>query len=358
MVSEKAIISELVLVSSKELLVYPRITSSKWAKQMLRNIYYAFTGQDQIKIDRYSWPNAMMALALSLVSNIDDLETTSIVQTYMDRWISSGQKIHTVDNLMNGMSLISLLEETGDPKYRTALDKLVKYVRDYKKSTEGTIPYRQKNTEAIYVDSIGILCPFLFRYAEVYHDESIRALAINQIESFILNGIDATTGLPVHGYLSDTKIKMGIVGWGRGVGWYLCGLADSLNFIDKNSYSYDLISNELAARLNVVLKYQYADGYFCWQLGLDRGQNDISATAMILYATARAVSLGIVSLSQIESSFEKGVNAIKTSFLNGKINDCSAECGGFSVYPQIYGSYPWGFAPALAFLILLEKIQR
>jgi hypothetical protein len=78
---------------------------------------------------------------------------------------------------------------------------------------------------------------------------------------------------------------------------------------------------------------------------------------MILYAAAKAVALGLFEYHTLSVTFERGLTALQSAYRDGQMSSCSAECGGFSIYPQTYGSYPWGNAPTIAFLALLEDIK-
>jgi hypothetical protein len=34
---------------------------------------------------------------------------------------------------------------------------------------------------------------------------------------------------------------------------------------------------------------------------------------------------------------------------------CQAECGGFGIYPERFGSYPWSVGMTLAFFASMQK---
>ena len=55
---------------------------------------------------------------------------------------------------------------------------------------------------------------------------------------FNMNVSHETSGLPYHGYDLKTKVKYGIIGWGRAVGWLLLAMADSYEYLEKEGYRY------------------------------------------------------------------------------------------------------------------------
>lgn len=39
----------------------------------------------------------------------------------------------------------------------------------------------------------------------------------------------------------------------------------------------------------------------------------------------------------------------------GKLDNALAECQGFSLYPQVYGAYPWSLGPALSLFAVTSE---
>lgn len=77
---------------------------------------------------------------------------------------------------------------------------------------------------------------------------------------------------------------------------------------------------------------------------------------MILYSVAK--SLNTKTLIGIHRSrMVRGRDALLGMVEEGRIGNCLAECQGFSMYPQIYGSYPWSLGPALSLFVAAEEIN-
>lgn len=92
---------------------------------------------------------------------------------------------------------------------------------------DGTVPYNTAIPHIRFVDTIGMICPFLFKYAYEYGQESAALLALRQIEEYYEYGMHPLLGLPVHCFDVNTASPLGIYGWGRGCGWLAEGLMDS-----------------------------------------------------------------------------------------------------------------------------------
>ena len=342
----KAMVDEALL----ELKGYPHYRASEHIKRFLK----VMAGHKNPPYDRINWPSALLANGLmayyknNLSSEISLVIKHALIN-YYKRFINSKQKLYYLDDILAGQTLIDLHQITGDEIFKIALDQMVKYLKDHSVDEEGSLPYRPAaGNMHIYADGIGMICPFLCKYGSVYNDPDAVKLAVKQIENFFKNGMDTRSGLPYHGYEHKKQIKHGIIGWGRACGWLMMGMADSLVYLKKDNPAYDGIKQDFRRLIDKVEAYQREDGFYPWQLSAREGPFDTSATAMILYAIARGLETDIL-IGIHRSRMLRGRDALIKAIEDGKLPDCLAECGGFGVYPQKYGSYPWALGPTISF---------
>ena len=276
---------------------------------------------------------------------------------YYERWMRKGCPIAYLDDLLAGEVMLSACEEysesgqSGDlinaqnaDVYRDAVEKLAAYGLNYSTDETGSFLYRAaQNNGYIFVDSIGLACPFLYRYGVVFERENAVELAVKQIVNFLAYGMDGSTGLPYHGYVIQNACKYGIIGWGRAVGWLLRGMTGCM----ISEYGMERLTEPYVSLIDTVLAYQRGDGYFSWQLQAADGPADTSATGMICVALKQGMEFSILTEPKYEQALQAGIHAIGKSVRDGKVFDCSGECEGFGQYPQRYGAYPWALGPAL-----------
>lgn len=289
------------------------------------------------------WPTGLLAAGLW------DWGEHQAVIAYYDRWIEKKMPIVFLDDLLVGETLLALWEETEEgqqkAQYEKALQRMAAYGKQYPTDQRGSFPYRanQKNGY-VFVDGIGLACPFLYQYGSRFGQQEYQQLAVRQIENYLAYGMDGKTGLPYHGYDAESGMKYGIIGWGRAVGWLLRGMMGCLGDAKgtdghlKEAYQ-TLVDN--------VLFYQQESGYFTWQLQATEGPVDTSATAMIGTALQQGIRKGILQEDGYQQALEKCRQALEKSIRNGNLYDCSGECEGFAQYPQRYGAYPWALGPGL-----------
>lgn len=84
--------------------------------------------------------------------------------------------------------------------------------------TEQTIPYRKTLPHIRFVDTIGLVCPFL-------HQCDFSDLAIRQIEEY--DHCLWEEVFPPHAYDLASHKPLGVFDWARGWGWYVLGLIET-----------------------------------------------------------------------------------------------------------------------------------
>ena len=368
-------IEELAAMAVTQMLTYPVLTSSEKVKKMIKTYLLRRTS---CMPDRFFWSHGMLAQGLETWMQVagqirnsaamSDGTYTESLERYYDNWIQKGARINYVDTILNGYTLVGLYQQTGKVSYQRALEKMYQYLLDYPKDREGNIAYRLHHPTHIYADGLGMVCPFLSRFGKEFKREEAVTLSMTQLTNFLNYGMDAKSGLPYHGYDTATHQKLGIIGWGRAVGWLLLGLCDSLEYMEQLFKDHEQFMNgnehyvkdyefcvEALGKLAASMEhYQLETGYFTWQLGAMEGPIDTSATAMIGYALLKGRTLGILPDS-CQTVIEKAHEAIQASVKDGQIGDCLAECEGFSQHPQVYGAYPWSLGPGLRMLALYEE---
>lgn len=307
------------------------------------------------------WRSGFLAAAVWKCQNRAELVLRQKIEEallqYFERWEKRKSPIYCLDDLLSGETFLAIYEEYAEKKvqsriigphnadcYKAAIDRLAAYALSYPADETGSLPYRaeQKNGH-IYVDSIGLTCPFLYEYGRYNEKNEYMELALKQIANFLAYGIDADTGLPYHGYDVVTGTKYGIIGWGRAVGWLLRGMTGCM----VTGYGKERIAEAFKSLTDSVIIWQRKDGYFSWQLQALEGPADTSATGMICLAIQDGIRMGVLEGEAYENALEAGIRAIRKSVKNGRVYDCLGECEGFSQYPQKYWAYPWAAAPAL-----------
>lgn len=297
--------------------------------------------------DPFFWNNGGLTLAINKYRK--ELAYSNTVSGSVGLLLKKKQNIKLIDNTLYYYANYDL---HGNEVHDMVYDFLTHYKRD----NAGSIMYRLSDDSA-YLDTIGMVCPFLVRYGVDNNNEEAIDLAMIQFHAFFLHGMDTISGLPYHGYNVKDNQKQGVVGWGRGLGWMLFGMSESLSWMDKKTKSYKELEEYLRTLFEIVLKYQKEDGSFSWQVQAIDGHSDSSATGMIGYSLLKYAD----TVNKIDDYRHKIVSlkdaVLKDISKDGIVSGSSSECRGFSMYPQTFEVNSWGQAFCTLFLIELIGIS-
>lgn len=397
-----------------QIAAYPVITGKEKLKRFVRS---GVLRQKLAPIDPFSWPNAMLGQGLlAAYEATGDKKYLQAVAEHLKQWKTAGYPIHCVDNIMNGSLALwteeLILKESAEKERkapgagaapggiggenagkeydceavlalcREAESACASWLHQAARTGQGILPYRAQHPDWLFADTLGLVCPFLCRYAAAKKDEEFMKLGIAQLTRFLEKGMDFKSGLPYHGYDEKSGMKYGIIGWGRACGWVLKGLAESLPYIPGEREEYEILKSSFERLTEAVCGYQRPDGGFSWQLEALEGHRDTSAEGMIGTAIMRGLCAGTLEvpggqeekgiMGRTKAPAAEGVadpealaacgerlrrlsRVLEQSVSDGIVKDCSGECRGFAEYPQNYGSYPWGSGSALEFFAMMEN---
>lgn len=355
--NDKAIkgIRNINRVSRIKLISYPDKSDFSKKQKVLR-IVNKFRGIFQ-KAEGFSWHNAFLAqsLAYSYKYNDNSKDLDCLID-YYNRWYDKGLPIDNLDNVMNGSALIYVHNQTKNEKYKKMIETLISYIINHEKDRLDSLPYRPQTSDYIFIDSLGMISPFLAHYGKITKNENFVNLSVAQLVNFLNYGFDSNQNLPYHAYSLNKEEKKGIIGWGRAVGWLLIGLIDTLEHLSHNHVDYEKLSNKFQDLILTVFKYQKENGAFSWQLQSLEGMDDSSATAMIGYSLIKGIQLGVIE-SEYLSNAEKIIEYLLSVTDEGHVMECSAECRGLGMYPQEQGWYPWSQGPTGSMLSIYMSMM-
>jgi unsaturated rhamnogalacturonyl hydrolase len=212
---------------------------------------------------------------------------------------------------------------------------------------DGTIPYTF-GSSVVLVDTIGFLCPFLARFGRIKGDDNFTRLAVRQIDVFLRNATDPESGWVSHAFERHTRSRLGLTGWGRGVGWLLLGMTDTLLELDDGPEKARMVTlaDHLLEKLALT---QRADGHWSWNLTVPDGEADSSLTSLVAYTLSRLISELPGHFNRHADMFKRcrvAINHVTTT--SGQVGQASGEAGGIGTYSAHFGSYFWALGPAVA----------
>ena len=299
-----------------------------------------------------SWQKA--ALILGLLESDREDSRQKAGQYAIQLTDEAGNWRHRPTQVDCGMLSFALLRATENPDtIRKAMDYSAALIKACLRE-EGMISYTgSKNDPNRYVDTLGLCCPFLYLYGKTYHMPDFERIAVNQIEKFHLYGMLRSTALPNHAFDIQTKLPLGVFGWGRGIGWYVISLLDTYLVAESNETKKKLESWILEAA-DEYLRYQREDGGF-GSIIQSKMTYDSSATASL--AWFYSVCGKLFQRQEYSAAAEKCLQKLKKcTRISGAIDWCQGDTKGIGVFSQTYDVMP--FAQGMCVRAIYQSVRK
>ena len=311
------------------------------------------------------------------------------VRTWVDSLIDAEGRIRNIeitdfniDSVNAGKLLFALYEETGDERYRKAMDSLRTQLEWQPRTRAGGFWHKRIYPWQMWLDGLYMGSAYWAQYAATFGEgsESFDDIA-HQFALIEEKTRDAETGLLYHGWdesrllaWADKDTGLSPNFWSRAMGWYAMALVDSWEHFPADHAGRETLAAILQRLIDALLPYQHESGI--WYQVTDQGHREgnyleASGTGMFVYAIAKGVRLGILDkkyLAVAKRGFDGLVNELIRVDADGQIsltNICgSAGLGGspfrdgsFEYYigePRVDND-PHGVGPFILAALELER---
>ena len=298
-----------------------------------------------------SWQKA--ALLLGLFESGNNASVSAAKQAAASLLDADGNWKISPTRVDCGMLSYAVMRTTDDPAaVKTAMDESIAVI-EKSINAEGMISYTgQRENPDMYVDTIGLSCPFLVRYARVYKQRAFETIAFRQISVYRQYGTLYETALPNHAFNLNNKLPLGVFGWGRGIGWYVIGLMDSYEEMENEEYRSHLREWILEAA-EKYKHFQRQDGGF-GAIVQSEHTYDSSATAVLAWFYAKCGKLFLCDeyLHISEKCLDKLLHCTRIS---GAIDWCQGDTKGIGVFSQTYDIMPFAQGMTLRAIYTLNQ---
>ncbi|RAI92239.1 glycoside hydrolase family 88/105 protein [Algoriphagus yeomjeoni] len=207
-----------------------------------------------------------------------------------------------IDRVNGGKFLINLYEESGEEKYKLAVEELRDQMRNHPRNKEGGFWHKKVYPHQMWLDGIYMGSPFLAQYGATFDEPALFDDVANQILLMDKYGYSEETGLYHHAWdeskeqkWADPETGLSTNYWGRSIGWYAMALVDVLDFIPADHPKRNDIIAIAQKLAKGIQRYQTPEGV--WYQVVDQGTREgnyleSSASGMFTYFLLKGAQKG------------------------------------------------------------------
>ena len=209
-----------------------------------------------------------------------------------------------IDFINNAKVPLMLYKETGEERYKKAIQKVRYQLNYHPKTADGVYWHKLIYPYQIWLDGLYMGGPFLNEYISLFGDESEYDFLAHQFKTAYQRLHDERTGLLYHAY-DERKVQKWcdpVTGlsksfWTRSIGWTIMALVDVLETFPKVHKDREELHGLLIKILSALRTYQHESG--CWYQVTDQGGREgnyleSSGTCMVLYTLMKGIRLGLL----------------------------------------------------------------
>jgi unsaturated rhamnogalacturonyl hydrolase len=286
-------------------------------------------------------------------------------------------KFENLDSMLPGNLMLVLYQETKDPKYKLAVEKIRKRFDTYPRTSDGGFWHANSKSREwqLWGDGVFMSMTFLIRYGKLFGDSTYaNNEAGKQLITYASHLNDPKTGLMFHAYDesgASTWIEPGTKHskfiWCRAMGWFGMTLIETLEILPKNHPQRSQLIAQVAQLVKAWANYQDKNTGLWYQI-VDKGDLpdnwlETSSSSMYSYVTAIAAQRGYVNKSYL-SVARKGYAGVLTKVSLGPdgMTNLTDICEGTNVADLAYylgrKRSTNDFHGLGAFLIMNERLRK
>ena len=282
--------------------------TEKWSERMARSEMKRFP--EPWMIEKASKPRWGYTHGLVVKSMLEEWKHTGdstyydYAKIYADSLIDNDGHIRTmkylsfnIDNVNAGKILFDFYAQTGDERYKIAMDTL---------------------RNQMWLDGIFMASPYLAQYGATFGEPTLQDEAVKQILLIARKTYDPATGLYYHGWDESREQKWASreTGcspnfWSRSIGWYGAAIVDVLDYLPQETEGRDSVLQILQGLAQAMVRYQDPQSGTWYQVtdqGACKGNYlESSATALFIYTLAKAINEGYIGneyITPVQKAFD------------------------------------------------------
>ncbi|RNI21964.1 glycoside hydrolase family 88/105 protein [Rufibacter latericius] len=277
---------------------------------------------------KWDYTQGLFASALERVwKRTGDQKYFTYIKAFADTMITADGQIKTykktdynIDRVNPGKFLIALYKETGQQKYKIAIDELRDQMRTHPRTSEGGFWHKKIYPHQMWLDGLYMATPFLAQYATEFNEPALFDDVAKQIILIDKHTWDEKKGLFYHAWDEKKEQKWAdpVTGlspnvWGRAMGWLSMALVDALDYLPQNHPQRGEVLRVTKKMAQAIAQYQDPKTGLWWQVvdqgGREGNYREASVSSMFTYFLVKATKKGYIDQKYMEDA-RQGYNGL------------------------------------------------
>ncbi len=247
-----------------------------------------------------------------LYQKTNDKKYFEYIKEYADELIDANGKIakydkneYNIDCANPGKLLFILYDETKDKRYLEVLQELRDQLDHQPRAASGGFWHKQIYPNQMWIDGLYMAEPFYTQYTVKFENGKALNDIAKQFELAHDHLTDKNTGLVYQAWDESKEIAWANPQtgtsptiWGRGIGWYMMALVETLEYYPKTHPKYKVLKEYLNQIAKTAVQHKSASGLW-YQIADKPEMNgnflEASSSSMIVYALAKGANKGYLN---------------------------------------------------------------
>lgn len=282
---------------------------------------------------------------------LEDPAMHGFVHGLMRGWLGRGVARSAEDHVGPARELLAMWELTGDHAFLDAARAMAHLHAGFEPGPTGARCHRPDTPgwrHQIWVDCMDLDGPFLARLALAAGEDRYFDQAADELLGYARALQDEGGGLFRHGYERHSG-RNGAY-WGRGNGWALMGLAETLELLPAAHRATAELRQRLAALSDALAAVQHEDGLWHTIVSDPASYLETTLAAMVACTVPGAIAAGVLDPRHRELARRAHAAMLRHVDAEGRLALVSdaTPVGEAHVYAsRPFGLLPWGQGPLL-----------
>lgn len=280
-------------------------------EQFIRDFYKELS---KMRLGKWNYEDGcILNAAIQLYEAKGDESFKNFVLEYLENYVDKDgnilyykQQDYKLDDIASGRALLFAYEQTGEERYKKAVELLMKHLTDQPRIPAGNFWHKKIYPNQVWLDGLYMAQPFYMAYDTKYNKNAHYVDICNQFQLVLDKMYDKERELFYHGYDDSKEIfwankETGCSAnfWLRALGWFLVGCVDTMEEMDRKEYdSFRQIMDVYKKAIHGVLKYQDKESGLFYQVvdgaHIEGNYLETSGSAMIAASILKACRMKVL----------------------------------------------------------------